>query len=112
MVQSVCEGQQEGEGKVGVLRERFVLKRKTKKKHVTVFVSVITCAGFSVMLPSIVSSPHVNQRRLEGLWWGGGSNTAQYCFLSPHVEPGNEAVSCSPYVCFRNLLSTKSNEQI
>lgn len=24
---------------------------------------------------------------------GGGSNTAQYCVLSPHVQPGNEAAS-------------------
>lgn len=57
-----------------------------------VFVSIIMCTGLSVLLLSIVR-PYVNQSLLEGLWLGGGSNTAQYCFFSPHVQPGNEAVS-------------------
>lgn len=65
-----------------------------------VFVSVFMCTGFSVLLLSIVSRPYVNQSLLEGLWLGGGSNTAQYCFLSPHVQPGNEAVSRFLSVCF------------
>lgn len=47
---------------------------------------------------------------VRGALVGGGSNTAQYCFLFPHVQPGNEAVSfLSASVIF---LCPKSNEQI
>ena len=75
-------------------------------------VSIIMCAGFFVLLLSIVSRPYVNQSLIEGLWLGGGSNTAQYCLLSPHVQPGNEAVSRFLSVCLSNLLCAESNEQI
>lgn len=68
------------------------------------------CTGFSVQPLSIVSRPYANQSLLEGLWLGGGSNTAQYCFLSPHVQPGNEAVSLLCHFC--NLSSPESNDQI
>lgn len=88
-------------------REGFFLKKEKKA-----CVCLCLWTGFFVELHSIVGRPYVNQSRLEGLWLGGGSNTAQYCFLSPHVQPGNEAVSRSLSVCFRNLLRPKSNEQI
>lgn len=62
-------------------------------------VAVFMCTSFSALLLSIVR-PYVNQSLLEGLWLGGGSNTAQYCLHSPHVQPGNEAVSRFLSVCF------------
>ena len=73
------------------------------------------CTGFPVMPLSIVSRPYANQSLLEGLWLGGGNNTAQYCFLCPHVQSGIEAVSpfFSRLLChFCNVSSAESNGQI
>lgn len=82
---------------------RDLKKNKTKRKNIaclSVFVSITMCTRFFVLLLSIVSRPYANQSLLEGLWLGGGGNTAQYCFLSPHVQPRNEAASPLLSVCF------------
>lgn len=57
---------------------------------------------------------YVNQNLLEGLWVEGSDNTAQYCVLGPHVQPGNEdRVSFSPSaLSLHDSLHLLSIEQI